>query len=98
MDIACERGEVANILDMGFLIQYRLVEMRNAPALGNVELEQLGERIEKELREELARKPALEKKMRIEQLLARLAEPTPAALQSFRAVTVLERINNTEAR
>src|SRR5919198_658117 len=43
MDIACQRGEMADILDMGFLVQYRLVEMGNAPTLGNVELEHIGE-------------------------------------------------------
>src|SRR5919198_4709214 len=43
MDIACQRGEMADILDMGFLVQYRLVEMGNAPTLGNVELEQIRE-------------------------------------------------------
>src|SRR4051812_28087259 len=34
---------MADILDMGFLVQYRLVEMGNAPTLGNIELEQLRE-------------------------------------------------------
>jgi hypothetical protein len=34
---------MADIADVGFLIQYRLVEVRNAPALGNVELEQIRE-------------------------------------------------------
>ena len=43
MDIACERGLIADILDMGFLVQYRLVEVGNAPAMGNIELEQIGE-------------------------------------------------------
>src|SRR5436305_129603 len=43
MDIACKRGEMADILDMRFLVQYRLVEMGNAPALGNIELEQIRE-------------------------------------------------------
>ena len=43
MDIACQRGQIADILDMGFLVQYRLIEVGNAPTLGNVELEQIGE-------------------------------------------------------
>ena len=43
MDIACQRGQIADILDMGFLVQYRLIEVCNAPALGNVELEQIRE-------------------------------------------------------
>src|SRR5262245_47150179 len=34
---------MADILDMRFFVQDRLVEMRNAPTLGNVELEQIGE-------------------------------------------------------
>src|SRR5690349_5106744 len=34
---------MANILDMGFFVQYGLVEMGNAPTLGNVELEQIRE-------------------------------------------------------
>ena len=43
MDIAGQRGQIADILDVGFLVQDRLVEVGNAPALGNVELEQIGE-------------------------------------------------------
>ena len=43
MDIACQRGQIADILDMGFLVQYRLIEVGNAPTLGNVELEQFCE-------------------------------------------------------
>src|SRR5215216_1481016 len=43
MDIACKCGDMADILDMGFLVQGRLIEMRNAPTLGNVELEQFRE-------------------------------------------------------
>ncbi len=38
MDIARQRGQIADILDMGFLVQYRLIKVGNAPALGNVEM------------------------------------------------------------
>src|SRR5215469_16227638 len=43
MDIACQGGLIADILDMGFLVQYRLIEVGNAPTKRNVELEQLSE-------------------------------------------------------
>ena len=41
MHIACQRGLIADILDMGFLVQYRLKEVGNAPAMGNTKLEQI---------------------------------------------------------
>ena len=43
MNIACQRAQIADIPDMGFPVQDRLVEVGNAPALGDVELEQVGE-------------------------------------------------------
>jgi hypothetical protein len=42
-EIACQRGLMADILDMGFLVQYRLIEVCNAPTLGDIELEQVSE-------------------------------------------------------
>src|SRR5690554_3795626 len=43
MDIACQGGLIADSFDMGFLVQYRLIEVGNAPTMGNVELEQFSE-------------------------------------------------------
>ena len=43
MDIAGQRGQVADGADMGLFVQDRLIKVRNAPTLGNVELEQSGE-------------------------------------------------------
>ena len=43
VDVTCQRGQVADIFDMRFPVQDRLVEMGNTPALGNVELEQVCE-------------------------------------------------------
>jgi hypothetical protein len=43
VDIARQRGQVADRRDVGFLVQDRLPEVCDAPALGNVELEQFGE-------------------------------------------------------
>ena len=39
MHIACQRGQISDILDMGFLVQDGLIEVRDAPAMGNVKLE-----------------------------------------------------------
>ena len=43
MDIGCQGTLVADVFDMGFLIQYRLIEVGNAPTMGNVKLEQFSE-------------------------------------------------------
>ena len=43
MDIACQRGLVADVFDMRFLVQYRLIQMGDTPTLWNVELEEVGE-------------------------------------------------------
>ncbi len=43
VDVARERGQVPDVFNMQFLVQYRLIKVRNAPALWNIELEQIGE-------------------------------------------------------
>src|SRR6266498_75724 len=43
MNITCQCGQMANIADMRFLVQYCLIQMGDAPALRNVKLEQIGE-------------------------------------------------------
>ena len=43
MDIAGKCCEGSNIFDMIFLVKNCLIQMRNAPALGNIKLEQLGQ-------------------------------------------------------
>ena len=43
MDIACKRSQVADILDMRFLVQYRLVKVCDAPTLRNIELKKFSE-------------------------------------------------------
>ncbi len=64
------------------------------------ELERLGELAETPLRRLLAAKPPLEVARRVEGLLARLDGPLtdPERLRQVRAVEVLERIGNAEAR
>lgn len=64
------------------------------------ELEKLGELAESSLKTALARKPSLEARQRIEQLLSKLrgSISRPRLLQSVRAVEVLERIGTAEAR
>ncbi|HTU90740.1 MAG TPA: sigma-70 family RNA polymerase sigma factor [Gemmataceae bacterium] len=64
-------------------------------------LRALGERAASPLRAELKAKPSLEKRKRIEELLARLDATGPLSgevLRSLRAVQVLERIGSAEAR
>ena len=41
MNIAGQRGQMADISHVEFLVQYRLIKVCNAPALRNVELEQI---------------------------------------------------------
>ncbi len=64
------------------------------------EVEKLGELAESALRHALANKPTLEKRRRIEPMLAKLetALPSGATLQSLRAVRVLEHVATPEAR
>jgi WD40 repeat protein len=65
------------------------------------ELAALGERAEPALRDALNGNPALELRRRLEQLLAPLdadVNRTPGTLRNIRAVCVLERIDNAEAR
>jgi hypothetical protein len=64
------------------------------------ELEELGELAAAALREQLGNNPALEVRQRIEALLRRLEEPltSPGLVRGLRAVEVLERIGNAEAR
>jgi len=63
------------------------------------ELQEVGESSASALREELKRKPTLEVRQRIEQLLAQM-EPaaSPGRLQTLRAVQVLEYIGSPEAK
>ena len=43
VDIAGQGGQIADLVDMGFLVQDGLMEVGNAPALRNIELEQFGQ-------------------------------------------------------
>ena len=43
MDITCQRGQEADLPDVGFLVQYRLVEVGDAPTLGDIELKQVSQ-------------------------------------------------------
>ena len=43
VDIAAEGGQTGNLVDVAFLIEDRLVQVGNAPALGDVEPEQFGQ-------------------------------------------------------
>jgi WD40 repeat protein len=63
-------------------------------------LEQLGERVELELRKVLDEHPSLEVRQRVENLLSKLTSLTlsPEQLQSLRALSVLERIGTPAAR
>jgi hypothetical protein len=64
-------------------------------------LRELGERAGSALRESLKAKPSLEKRRRIEALLAQLEASTPLSgelLRELRAVQVLERIGSAKAR
>jgi WD40 repeat protein len=65
------------------------------------ELENLGERIEPDLKRVLTDATTLELRLRIERLLEKLtsgAAPAPEVLRTLRAVEVLERIGTPEAR
>jgi WD40 repeat protein len=62
------------------------------------ELEQLGDRAERSLEAALGAKPPPETRRRLEQLLGRLAAPSPEWLRSARALQVLEGIGTAEAR
>src|SRR5437868_2962246 len=64
------------------------------------DMAQLGGLAEPALREALEGKPSAEAKRRIEEVLQRLAEPVcdAATLRHIRAVEVLERIANADAR
>ncbi|MGE3806687.1 MAG: hypothetical protein AB7K24_18625 [Gemmataceae bacterium] len=82
-----------------------LLNQLNDPLLANRdrasrELEMLGALIEPYLQQALAARPKLEARRRIEQALARLADwvPSPATLQTIRAVETLEHIGNLDAR
>ncbi len=64
-------------------------------------LRELGEQVASSLRAELKAKPSLEKRKRIEEVLAGLDESRPVSgepLRGLRAVQVLERIGSVEAR
>src|SRR5262249_21455521 len=61
------------------------------------ELEKLGEQAEAALRTKLAEKPSLEVRQQIEQLLTKI-EHSSESLRALRAVEVLERIGNPEAK
>lgn len=64
-------------------------------------LHTLGERVASSLRAELKAKPSLEKRRRLEEVLARLdaiGPPSGDSLRALRAVQVLERIGSLEAR
>jgi len=64
-------------------------------------LHALGEQVSSSLRAELEAKPSLEKRKRIEEVLAGLDESRPVSgepLRGLRAVQVLERIGSVEAR
>ena len=41
MDVTAEGGDIVNTRHMGFLVQDRLVQVSDAPALGNIKPEQL---------------------------------------------------------
>jgi Tol biopolymer transport system component len=62
------------------------------------ELEKLGELAEPALRRELAEKPSLEVRQRIELLLARIEQPSAEFLQGLRAIEVLEHIGSADAK
>jgi hypothetical protein len=64
------------------------------------ELEKLGERATPSLRKALKRKPSLEARRKLEQLLERLEgfPLSPERLREIRAVEALEHIGSTEAR
>jgi WD40 repeat protein len=65
----------------------------------DAKLARLGERAELALQQELATKPGLELRRRIERLLARLERPArPSEWQFLRAVWALEKIGTAEAR
>jgi WD40 repeat protein len=64
-------------------------------------LRELGEQVASSLRAELKTKPSLEKRKRIEEVLAGLDESRPVSgepLRGLRAVQLLERIGSVEAR
>jgi WD40 repeat protein len=62
------------------------------------ELEQVGKGAAEALRNRLADKPSVEVCQRIEQLLSKIEQLTPEALQSERAVEVLEQIGTADAK
>src|SRR5262249_45449404 len=64
------------------------------------ELEKFGDAARDLLRRFLNGKPSLEQRQRVEQLLARLGKPATSAyhLRVVRAIEVLERVGNPEAR
>ena len=43
VNVACQGGQVSNILHMLFAVEHGLIQVRNAPALGNVEAQQLSQ-------------------------------------------------------
>ena len=63
-------------------------------------MKELGLHAEPALRAALKAKPSLERKRRVETILATLTEASPSAddLRHLRALIVLERINTPEAR
>ncbi len=61
------------------------------------ELEQLGELVREPLRQALAADPPLERRQRLQALLGKLNQLTPAQLRHLRAIAILEGIGSPEA-
>jgi WD40 repeat protein len=62
------------------------------------ELERVGDLAGPALRTKLADKPSLEVRQRIDQLLTRIARPSPSSLRDLRAVELLEIVGGVEAK
>jgi len=63
-----------------------------------IDLEQFEELAEPELRRALAGNPSVERRRRLESLLARLHDCSPERLRMVRATSVLEQVASAEAK